>query len=87
MKDSAYKALQRAHPHSHTCRFTKPCHFRMKLRNKRTGLSTSLCTCLSDCGFRSEYEDCPFRLTDEEFSQRVKNHPFDTKYAEVHSNG
>lgn len=81
MTDSVYKALQRANPHSTECRFTKPCHFRGGYRNKAT------CNCLSDCGFRSDYEDCPFRRTDEEVEQNAQDYPFDTKYAEDHVNG
>lgn len=78
MTDSAYKALQRAHPHSTECRFEEPCHFRIKWRN-RTG-----CACLSDCGFRPDYDDCPFRKTDEEVQNNGQLFPFDPNYEEVH---
>ena len=79
MTESTYKSLQRAHPHSSECRFTKPCHFRVAMRNGR-----KMCVCLSDCGFREEYEDCPFRLTDAEVERNIEAYPFDPNYAEVH---
>lgn len=79
MTESTYKSLQRAHPHSTECRFTQPCHFRVGTRRR------SMCACLSDCGFRSDYEDCPFRLTDAEVEKNIQEYPFDTHYAEVHS--
>ena len=79
MTESVYKALQRAHPHSTECRFTKPCHFRVSWRNRST------CACLSDCGFREEYTDCPFRITEAVAQQNKIDFPFDTRYAEDHN--
>jgi hypothetical protein len=78
MTESTYKALQRAHPHSTECRFTEPCHFRFGLRKR------ARCACLSDCGFRADYEDCPFRLTDAEVERNIQEFPIDPNYAEVH---
>ena len=79
MTESTYKSLQRAHPHSTECRFKEPCHFRIRWR------SHFGCACLSDCGFRAEYEDCPFRLTDAEVERNAQEYPADPNYAEVHS--
>lgn len=76
MTESSYKALQRAHPHSTECRFTEPCHFRVKWRG------SARCNCLSDCGFRPEYDDCPFRLTEAQYEQNTQDFPFNRKYAE-----
>ncbi len=78
MTDSEYKSLVRSQVHDYKCRFTEPCHFRSRFRGYYE------CACLSDCGFGPEYDDCPFRKTNEQVKENGERYPFDSGYAEAH---
>ena len=55
------------------CQFIKPCHFK--------GYQNECCCLKAEAKpFPASYEDCPFRVTEEQFEQNKKDYPFKSRY-------